>query len=349
MIVNISDALAHYPSNASVDDQYQRLLANILPMNKIKLNEFWDDFEKDPSVFEYSFDSIRYPLYFAQQCLVDYQSPICQVSLPNLTAMVKAAWQYSKTLNYNNKGKMPSMGFWSYDVSHLHMGYDATQYCFIERFIIDGVTYARVIFSSKTAPHKRSDINAGKMPTVSEGMAYGLLISCLANDQVLFDQLLRYVLAVSKNHGCALYYDHTCHQKSDLLMPWTTDIEGKPFYYKDEDGTSTLTNDSASDADVNIAWAVALAAQNVLDGKWVSSLFIYREESLTYWQLVKYMKQQILQFDGYQHARFFEKTYNWFMTPGNQWGASGEEVLYPGYFMPQAFLTLSSPVKLIVT
>lgn len=197
---------------------------------------------------------------------------------------------------------------------------------------------ARVIFSMNRAPHTSEDTwnNAGNKPTVSEGMAYGLLISYAANDQILFDKFLRYILSISQSEGCALYYDKKCHVRSDLLMPWLVDENGKAFHYVD--GGSHLTNGSATDADLIIAWALQLASEKE---DWKKTTFSYDGNQATYSDLFKGIKEQIGLFDMYENANFFGTNVGVLYIPGNQWGKDGQAVFYPGYLTPQAFDALA--------
>ncbi|WP_203249628.1 glycosyl hydrolase family 8 [Cysteiniphilum marinum] len=205
----------------------------------------------------------------------------------------------------------------------------------------DGKTCARVIFSVENAPHDASKdtwANAGDNPTVSEGMAYGLLISYAANDQKMFDSFVRYIMSESAGYGCALYYDDQCHVKSDLMMPWLVDATGKPFHYTL--GGGFYTNGSATDADVIIAWALSLANKKVAAGDWSNTSFAYNGDQASYDQLFESLKKQIALYDTYNSAEFFGQKLGWLSTPGNQWSDQGHDVFYSGYNTPQAFEAL---------
>jgi endo-1,4-beta-D-glucanase Y len=70
--------------------------------------------------------------------------------------------------------------------------------------------------------------------TVSEGIAYGMLIAVMLGDQPLFDALYGYALEFANERG---------------LMAW----------YVAPDGTRALGTGAASDADEDIAWALVMA------------------------------------------------------------------------------------------
>lgn len=127
---------------------------------------------------------------------------------------------------------------------------------------IDQYDQARVIFAGSAVT---SHDNDGQSPTVSEGMGYGLLLAYANNDQILFDKFLRYVLGTAGNYGCSSYdpNKNTCYASSPFLMPWIVNKDGKPFNKVDDPknpGVYHYSNGSATDADIQIAWAVSLAA-----------------------------------------------------------------------------------------
>jgi endo-1,4-beta-D-glucanase Y len=70
--------------------------------------------------------------------------------------------------------------------------------------------------------------------TVSEGIAYGMLIAVMFDEQSLFDGLFSYSLAFSNRNG---------------FMSW----------YVAPDGSGALGSGGASDADEDIAWALVMA------------------------------------------------------------------------------------------
>jgi endo-1,4-beta-D-glucanase Y len=73
--------------------------------------------------------------------------------------------------------------------------------------------------------------------TVSEGIAYGLLIAVMLGEQALFDALYGYALEFGNERG---------------LMCW----------YVAPDGSRALGTGAASDADEDIAWALVMAHRN---------------------------------------------------------------------------------------
>ena len=72
--------------------------------------------------------------------------------------------------------------------------------------------------------------------TVSEGIAYGMIIAVLCDQQALFDDLYRYAL---------------CFENKSGLMDW----------YIAPDGSRPLALGAATDSDEDIAWALLMAAR----------------------------------------------------------------------------------------
>lgn len=72
--------------------------------------------------------------------------------------------------------------------------------------------------------------------TVSEGIAYGMLIAVMLDEQGLFDHLYRYALEFANANG---------------LMSW----------YVAPDGSRALGSGGASDSDEDIAWALVMASR----------------------------------------------------------------------------------------
>src|SRR4051812_14520939 len=70
--------------------------------------------------------------------------------------------------------------------------------------------------------------------TVSEGIAYGMIIAVMLDEQSLFDDLYRYAL---------------CFENKSGLMDW----------YIAPDGSSPLGVGAATDSDEDIAWALVMA------------------------------------------------------------------------------------------
>ncbi len=162
-------------------------------------------------------------------------------------------------------------------------------------------------------------------PTVSEGMGYGLLLAYAANDQKSFDAFLRYVVNETAQ-GCSTFYQGQCQVITKHLMPWLVNDAGSPVTLN---GNSTAG--SASDADVQIAYAVYLASQ-----RWPGDTV----DGQTYTEIFNNMLLETEFFDFYQSQG------KWFYTPGSAWGSTGLAVLYPGYLTPQAlsaFPTGSNP------
>lgn len=203
---------------------------------------------------------------------------------------------------------------------------------FVDFFTVNGEDQARVIFIGSSA---YSQDGQGKRPTVSEGMGYGLLLSYANNDQTNFDKFLRYVLAVANNYGCSAYGNNTCYASAPFMMPWIVNEEGKPFWYEPSPGAqSYYSNGSATDADIQIAWALYLAQEKVKAGKWKASTFNTIKGTWNYQQIFDEMALEIRLADiDLTSLRY---------VPGNQWGAAGQKVLYPGYMTPEAFTALDS-------
>ncbi len=164
-------------------------------------------------------------------------------------------------------------------------------------------------------------------------MGYGLLLAYANNDQATFDKFLRYVLATSNNYGCSAYGNSTCYASAQFMMPWVVDESGKPFMYQSGPGAASYySNGSATDSDIQIAWAIELAAQKVTAGKWTDSTFATTKGTLSYKEVFLEMASEIRLTDVDMNSLRY--------IPGNQWGVAGSQVLYPGYFTPQAFVAL---------
>ena len=203
---------------------------------------------------------------------------------------------------------------------------------FVDYFTVGGETQARVVFIGSSA---FSQDGQGKRPTVSEGMGYGLLLSYAYDDQTTFDQFLRYILSISNNYGCSAYGSNTCYATAPFMMPWIVNESGKPFLFEPSQGAQAYySNGSATDADIQIAWAVYLAALKVKANAWKPSTFATVSGNLTYQDIFKEMALEIRLNDvDMTNLRY---------VPGNQWAAAGLQVLYPGYFTPQAFAALDT-------
>lgn len=193
---------------------------------------------------------------------------------------------------------------------------------------------ARVIFIGSSA---YSADGQGQRPSTSEGMGYGLLLAYAYNDQTNFDKFLRYTLATAQNYGCSLFDggSKTCLAKAPFMMPWIVNEAGQPFWYESSPGGQAFfSSGSATDADIQIAWAVYLASQRVNAATWSNSTFQTTQGALTYAQIFAQMAAAIRLDDVDMSTVLY--------IPGNQWGAAGAAVLYPGYLTPQAFDALDT-------
>ncbi len=193
---------------------------------------------------------------------------------------------------------------------------------------------ARVIFIGSSA---YSPVQKGQRPSTSEGMGYGLLLAYAYNDQVTFDKFLRYTLATAQNYGCSLYdgSTQTCLAKAPLMMPWIVNETGMPFWYQSKpEDPSYYSSGSATDADIQIAWAISLASKRVKKGSWKKNKFHTNLGKLGYDALFTEMAKSIRLHDIDRKTVLY--------TPGSQWGIAGTEVLYPGYLTPQAFAALNA-------
>ncbi len=134
-----------------------------------------------------------------------------------------------------------------------------------------------------------------KFSTVSEGISYGLMISVMMDDQASFDAFFQYADRWSNENG---------------LMCW----------YVAADGSRALGTGGASDADEDIAWALALAAQ-----KWGG------RGSLTqsYEALAARQIKRIYEFEV-DHGTWADM-----FLPGDEW--RGQNVFNPSYFAPYQY------------
>jgi endo-1,4-beta-D-glucanase Y len=80
--------------------------------------------------------------------------------------------------------------------------------------------------------------------TVSEGIGYGMILSVFMDDQGLFDDLWKY---------------SQIHLNANGLMIWFIDASGQPGI--EDTATNRRASGSATDADEDMAWALAQAAQ----------------------------------------------------------------------------------------
>jgi len=82
--------------------------------------------------------------------------------------------------------------------------------------------------------------------TVSEGIGYGMILAVVMDDQALFDNLWKY---------------SQVHLDANGLMIWLIDSSGNPGVEDSTTSPPVLASGSATDADEDTAWALALAAQ----------------------------------------------------------------------------------------
>ncbi len=82
--------------------------------------------------------------------------------------------------------------------------------------------------------------------TVSEGIGYGMILAVVMDDQALFDNLWKY---------------SQLHVDANGLMIWLIDSSGNPGVEDSTTNPPVLASGSATDADEDTAWALALASQ----------------------------------------------------------------------------------------
>lgn len=82
--------------------------------------------------------------------------------------------------------------------------------------------------------------------SVSEGIGYGMILAVVMDDQALFDNLWNY---------------SQIHLNANGLMIWLIDASGNPGVEDSTTSPPTLASGSATDADEDTAWALAMAAQ----------------------------------------------------------------------------------------
>jgi endo-1,4-beta-D-glucanase Y len=128
--------------------------------------------------------------------------------------------------------------------------------------------------------------------TVSEGIAYGMLIAVYMNDQTLFDELWKYEQLWVDDKG---------------LMHW----------YINAAGTEVLGSGAASDADIDMAWALIMADRQWGEGGSLGDSYLNIARAL----VDKIWQHEIL--DGK------------LLLPGDGWGDWGS--VNPSYFMPNYF------------
>lgn len=131
--------------------------------------------------------------------------------------------------------------------------------------------------------------------TVSEGISYGMMISVMMDDQPSFDAFFRYAERWSNDSG---------------LMCW----------YIAADGSRALGTGGASDADEDIAWALALAAK-----RWGGKGSL----DAPYGALARRQIERIWEFEV-DHDRYPDM-----FLPGDEW--RGKNVFNPSYFAPYEY------------
>ncbi|HRW58195.1 MAG TPA: glycosyl hydrolase family 8 [Chlamydiales bacterium] len=199
-------------------------------------------------------------------------------------------------------------------------------------FVIYENDEARVLFiGSKSL----STDSLGIRPTTSEGMAYGLLLAVANNDQKLFNQFLKYYISVANEYGCQNTSGPLCNHHCYYLMPWIVDETKRPYFYQSSlHEPSIYSSGSASDADIQIAWALSLASKKVCKKQWKDCFFITAQGKLSYKEILKNLYLEISLFDVDLKTNF--------LLPGNQWEKEGNDILFPGYITPQALYALNS-------
>jgi endo-1,4-beta-D-glucanase Y len=131
--------------------------------------------------------------------------------------------------------------------------------------------------------------------TVSEGIAYGMVISVMLDDQPLFDAFWQYAKRWFNDNG---------------LMHW----------YIAPDGSRTLGEGGASDADEDMAWALCMA-----DRQWGGRGSLSADYASEAKQLIE--RIYALEVDHGQYADLF--------LPGDGW--RGRNVFNPSYFAPNQY------------
>lgn len=126
--------------------------------------------------------------------------------------------------------------------------------------------------------------------TCSEGQAYGMLLAVYLDDKTLFDDLYRY----KQNKSAS--------KNPSKLMPWLIDANG-----------NIIDQNSASDADIDIAFALLMA-----DKQWGSG------GTLNYLNLAMAEITDI---------RLYDIATDNHLKPGDNW----DNWIYPSYFMPAFF------------
>lgn len=135
--------------------------------------------------------------------------------------------------------------------------------------------------------------------TVSEGIAYGMVISVMFGDQALFDGFWGYA---------------RCFLNANGLMNW----------YIAPDGSKALGVGGASDAEEDMAWALVMA-----DRQWGGSGAF----SETYLSMAKRLIDAIYETEV-DHGQYQPEWADMFL-PGDDW--RGRNVFNPSYFAPNQY------------
>jgi endo-1,4-beta-D-glucanase Y len=138
--------------------------------------------------------------------------------------------------------------------------------------------------------------------TVSEGIAYGMLIAVYMNEQVMFDEFWKYSQLYLTGNG---------------LMHW----------YISADGTSVLGEGAASDADEDIAWALVMA-----DRQWGGSGTLDKP----YLELAKEQINRVWEHEVLKS----EDTTGRLLRVGDSWGDNWDTVNI-SYFAPSYYRTFA--------
>lgn len=168
----------------------------------------------------------------------------------------------------------------------------------------DGKTSARVLFN-----------NSSYLPTVSEGIGYGMLLAVAAKDQATFDALWHYEIGERNNNG---------------LMMWYVDKNGQPM----DNGADT---GGATDADQDMAYALILA-----DKQWGTSPnygYVYKTEATA--QIQRIWNYEVDANDSGGN----NTSYPWsgaMIMPGDSWGPAGAYTVFSSYIAPEEYLAFDN-------
>lgn len=144
-----------------------------------------------------------------------------------------------------------------------------------------------------------NDVGLERGSTVSEGIAYGMLIAVYMGDQPLFDELWKYAENWFNENG---------------LMHWYINAAGTGL------GTNPPGNGAASDSDEDMAWALLMA-----DRQWGGSGSL----DDTYLNLAKSMIDKIWQHEIHEGK---------LLMPGDSWGTPDPwTIVNPSYFAPSYY------------